>query len=1043
MRHIIISLLFASVSVAAYAQKTVTVKGTVTDTNGEPLIGATVKVPGKSTGSVTDLDGNFKLDITDKDKSLTVSYVGYKTQVVPVQGGKQLRVKLLENAGDLDQVVVIGYGAVKKGSVTSAISSVKGEDLEDRAVSNVASALQGELAGVEVRNSTGTPGGAVEISVRGASSVNDEMAADPLYVVDGVPMDEDFDLSLLNMDDIQSLEVLKDASSSAIYGSRGANGVVIVTLKKGKNNGKMDIRFKATFGLQTPEKRMDNLSPTEWIAWRSKYNDQYYVSRYGSKGATAADDFYRRMQYTGLNANSINDPRWSMPGYGGLALIDWQDEMYRLATFQNYSLSATGGGKRGNYRMSAAYTNQDGIIIGSSFKKLNVNLNGEVKVNDFITVGMSVAPTVTWNEGADVDGKDSGTAIASWRTTPVAEPDAGIYNGVEPYESYLWGGGTSPVAKMEWVDQKKERIRIMTSAYVNFDITKHLQAQVLGSWTYQDLKNRNFTPGSIRQNWASYSEGYLSTGAWTGNSSHHFLGQALLTYNNTFAKKHDLNIVAGWSAESSTDGYNYSMRATHFPNDNIEGFNFVDEQFTRASADYTTDERMMSVFGRVTYNYDNRYLLNVSLRTDGNSRFGKNRRWATFPAASAAWRVSNEKFWPKHFFLTDAKVRLSYGSNGSRSLPVAASRGLMTSSNYVDASGAIVNGFVPSQLENPDLTWQKTYSWNVGVDLGLWRNRLSMAFDFYIKTIKDMLYNLTMPSVVGFSNGYTNTGNIRTTGLDIELKSNNLTGALKWTTTLNVGYMTNEVKSLGANSTIYCGRGGSQVIAVGHQVGEYYLYDAIGVYQNQEDLDNSPHETSSRVGGVKYRDVSGPDGTPDGQINEYDRVYMGSPKPKFTYGLTNKFSWRDFDLSFLITAQTGGKIFCGGGRAFDTTGLGVKYNVLKKYENMWWSETEPGDGKTPGIFVSASEQEASSRWLYSSDFIKLKNITLGYTVPLRKNRFISKLRLNFSVENVFMIDDYDAGYSPEADNDGGLIGRSDYGSYPLPRTFSLGVNVTL
>lgn len=1042
MRQLLITFLLLAVSVVGMAQKRTTVKGSVVDMDGEPVIGATVKVPGVNQGTVTDVDGNFVLPVNNKAKTLTVSYIGYKSQIVAIQGDKVLRIKMQEEANNLNQVVVIGYGAVKKGDVTNSISSVRGEDLSDRAVANVASALQGELAGVEVRNTSGTPGGTVEISVRGAASVNEEMAANPLYVVDGVPMDDGFDLSMLNMDDIQTIDVLKDASSSAIYGSRGANGVVIITSKKGVS-GKTDVRFNATFGLQTPEKRIDNLSPTEWIAWRSKYNDQYYVSKYGSKGATAADDFYKRMQYTSLNANSMNDPRWSMPGYGGLALIDWQDEMYRLATFQNYNISATSGNTRGTYRLSVGYTNQNGIIINSSLKKLTAKLSGEIKLKDFITVGINITPTVSWNDGASVDGKDAGTSMASWRTTPVAEPDAGVYNGTEPYSAYLWGGGTSPVAKMEQTSNKKETVRLLTSAYLNIDITKHLQAQLLGSWNYTDQKNRGFSPSSINQNWASYNEGYLSTASWRGSSSHYFLGQALLTYNNTFGKKHNVNAVLGYSAESSSDSYSYNLRATHFPNNNIYGFNITDEQVTQATVTYATDVRMMSVFGRISYNYDNRYLVNVSLRTDGNSRFGSDRRWATFPAASVAWRVSNEAFWPKNLVVTDAKVRLSYGSNGSRNLPVSAARGLMTSSNYTDASGSVVNGFVPSQLENTQLTWQKTNSWDLGVDFGLWRNRLSVAVDYYTKTIKDMLYNLTMPSVVGFSKGYTNTGNIRTNGVDVELKSNNLTGALKWTTILNVGYMTNKVKSLGSNSTIYCGRGNSQVIAVGHAIGEYYLYDAIGVYKNQEDLNSSPHLSTSQVGSVKYRDVSGPDGVPDGQIDEYDRVYMGSPKPKFTYGLTNRFAWKNFDLSFLITAQTGGKIFFGGGRAYDTSGLGVKYNVYKKYQNMWWSAEEPGDGVTPGIFVSSSEQTASSRWLYSSDFIKLKNITLGYTVPLHKNKFISKLRVNAAIENVFMIDSYDVGYSPEANNDGGLVGRSDYGSYPLARTFSLGINVVL
>lgn len=1021
------------------AQKNITMKGSVVDTKGEPLIGAMVTVPGTSIGTVTDLDGNFKLEVPAKVKTIAVSYVGYKSQVVPVQGGKSVKVKLQDDAVNLEQVVAIGYGAVKKGSVTASISSVKGEDLEDRAVSNVASVLQGELAGVEVRNSTGAPGGSVEISVRGAMSVNDEMAANPLYVVDGVPMDDDFDLSLLNIADIQSIEVLKDASSSAIYGSRGANGVVIVTSKKGKNNGKTDIRFNATFGLQTPEKRMDNLSPTEWIAWRSKYNNMNYVNTYGAQGATASDDFYKRMQFESLNTNRMNDPRWSMADYGGLALIDWQDELYRVATFQNYNLSATAGYNRGNYRVSVGYTNHDGVIVNSSFKKLTAKLSGEMKLKDNITVGLNVAPTVSWTDGADVDGKDAGTALASWRTNPIAEADAGIYTGTDPYRAYLWGAGTSPVAKMEQISNKRESIQLMTSAYMNIDIMKGLQLQLLGSWNYKDSKIRKFQPNTYASNWYSYPEGYQSTAAWSGSSSHKFLGQALLTYKNTFAKKHDVNVVAGWSAESTSNGYSYSMSATHFPNNNIYGFNITDEDVTAATATYSTGERMVSVFGRATYSYDNRYLLNVSLRTDGNSRFGSNRRWATFPAVSAAWRVSNERFWPENIPLTDAKIRLSWGANGSRALPVAASRGLMTSSNYVNASGEVVNGFIPSQLENTELTWQKTYSWNFGLDLGLWRNRVSLAVDYYVKTIEDMLYNLTLPSAVGFQKGYTNTGNIRTQGVDLELKSNNLTGALKWTTSLRIGYMTNEVIDLGENSTIYCGRANSQVIAVGHPVGEYYLYDAIGVYVDQADLENSPHEATSKVGCVKYRDVNG-----DGVIDDNDRVYMGSPKPKFTYGLTNKFFWKNFDLSFLITAQTGGKIYCGGGRAWDKgSSSGMQYNVLRKYQNMWWSETDPGDGVTPSYFVSSSEHENTSRWLYSSDFIKLKNLTLGYNVPLPKNKFVSKLRVNFSIENVFMIDSYDAGYSPEANNDGGLIGRSDYGSYPLPRTFSLGINVVL
>lgn len=1038
MKQYIITLFLLVSVLAGYAQNTITVTGHVTDSSGEPMIGATVKAPGEGAGVITDLDGNFKIEVSKKAKTIVVSYVGYKSQAVPVQGKKSLRVRLREDNNVLDEVVAIGYGAVKKGDVTAAIASVKGEDLEDRPVSNVASALQGELAGVEVRSTTGAPGGEVQITVRNAASVNDEMPAYPLYVVDGIPMGDDFDLSMLNMADIQAIDVLKDASSSAIYGSRGANGVVLITSKKAKNTGKTEMTFRASFGLQTPEKRIDNMSPTEWMAWRTKYINSRYVATYGSQGATSSDDFYTRMQHANFSTTYMADPRWTMPDYGGLALIDWQDEMFGTATFQNYNLSASGGYTRGNYRVSVGYTNHDGMVVNSDFKKLNAQLSGELKVKDFITLGMRLTPTVSWKNGVAVDGKDSGIAAASWRTTPVAEAEAGIYTGAEPYPGYTYGSSAvSPYAAAERRSRMRETLSIQAATYMNIDILPELQFQLLGSWGYTDNKSRAFSPSTAASNWATYEVGYNATAAWTGSSSHKFMGQGLLTYKKTFNKKHNLNVVAGASAESSKYGYSYSLSAKQFPNNNIMGFNMTDETISAATATYDTEARMVSVFGRVTYNYDNRYLVNASLRTDGNSRFGANKRWATFPAISASWRISQEKFWPE-IPLTDAKVRISYGQNGSRALPLTAARSLMSSSNYAYGE-TVYNGFAPSQSENPDLTWQKTHSWNIGIDLGLWRNRISLAVDYYKKTISDMLFNQTIPSAVGFTKAYANTGDIQTKGVELELRSNNLTGALKWTTILNITHSTNEVKSLGDNSTFYTGRGNIQVIEVGRPVGEYYLYEAIGVHTSQEDLDNSPHRETAVVGSTKYRDING-----DGVIDDNDRTYFGSPRPKFMYGLTNKFQWKDFDLSFLITAQTGGKILFSGGRAYDTAlsaSTGYAYNAYKKYQNMWFSEEEPGDGMTPG-FVGLADPDASSRFLYSTDFIKIKNITLGYNVPLPKNKYLSKLRVNFSVENVYMWDKYDAGYSPEASNDSSLTGSSDYGSYPLPRTFTLGLNAT-
>ncbi len=1023
-------------AIAVQAQEGKKISGTVTDSNGEPLIGATVQGIVSKKGTITDLDGKFSLSLPLKDKSVTVTYVGYDTKTVAISNGKTLKIILSESSKTLDEMVVIGYGAVKKGSVTASVSSVKGEDLARRPVTNVASALQGELAGVEVRSTSGTPGSSININVRGATSINDDASSSPLYVVDGVPMDEDWDLSMLNMDDIQNIEVLKDASSSAIYGSRGANGVVIITSKRGDNSGKASISFNATFGLQQAERKMDIMSPTEWIAWRTKTNNARYVSLYASQGATVNDDFTTRVNRVGLNTNYVNDPRWSMPNYGGLALIDWQDELFRLAPYQQYTLSAMQGNKTGNYRLSIGYAKQEGIILETDYQKLNAQFTGETKIKDWITFGLKIAPSVEWYGGGGVDGKDN-AAMAALTATPVAEGDAGIYTNSQPYDRYLWASGTvSPVATMEQWDNKREKINLTTSAYVKVDILKGLQGQVLGAWNYYDYKTRRFIPSTLNRYWASYTEGYYTTGQWTGSSSHKIMIQGQLNYNHTWGK-HNVNAVAGWSLENTNNSYKYAMGATQYPNNAVEGFDILNNQITAATATYVTPDRLVSYFGRVIYNYDDRYLLNASLRRDGSSRFGRNNRWGTFPAFSAAWRLSNEPFWPKTIALTDAKLRASYGSNGSRSLPISSANGLVTTNNYSTA-GTITTGYLPSSLENPDLTWQKTNSWDFALDLGFWRNRLSLSFDIYRKTIKDMLYRISLPSDIGFASGYSNIGNIETKGAELSLKSNNLTGRFRWTTSLNIAYSRSKVKDLGENSTIYCGFSNStQVIQVGKAIGEFYLYDAVGVYQTKADLENYPKQTSSTLGSVRYRDAD------DSKvIDTNDRVYCGHPSPDFTYGLTNMFSYKNFDLSFLITAQTGGKIYGAIGRALDRQGMGTSLNVFKKYQNMWFSEEDPGDGKTPCAWNSSTSEEYDNRWLYSSDFIKLKNVTLSYNVPLRKGGFISKLRINACVENVFMIDSYDGGYSPESNNSGSLVSSYDYGAYPLARTYSIGMNIT-
>src|SRR5574344_1238538 len=1027
-------LIFHANSLCAQGTKVVT--GSVVDQKGEPLIGATVKKIGSKTGTITDLSGNFKLTVDNNVSFLSVSYIGYKSTTAKISASNTVKAVLKEDLHEMDQVVVIGYGSVKKSNVTSAISKVKGEDIEDRPVSNVASALQGELAGVEVRTTTGKPGSGISINVRGATSINEDGNSNPLYVVDGVPMDDDFDLIELNTNDIASIDVLKDASSSAIYGSRGANGVVLLTTKKGNKAGRNSITFSANFSLQQVERKLNLMSASEWVAWRTKMTTIRYADTYANKGATADDDYAMRCALRGgLSQNYVTDYRWSMEGHPGVDYVDWQDAVFGIAPMQNYQISATGGNSQNNYRVSVGYVNQDGIIVNSNYKRLNASANMETTIKKNLIFGANVSSSTGWERGADVDGKDN-AAMGIVTASPVVESDAGLYTGTEGYSTYAYAnGGASPYPKLVESNDVTETMRANVSAYIRAKLFKGFTAEILGSWSFINREARSYNPGSATSKWNNNHEGYYSTASVNGNRRHSFMLQTLLHYDRNFGK-HSLSAVAGWSMETSASSTQYKMSATQFPNDVLKGFNNNDEEITSANFTYNSPGRMISMFGRLQYNYDERYLANISLRHDGSSKFGSSKRWGTFPAISAAWHISNEKFWPENTVLNDLKLRASYGINGSTGIPANSANGTLSSENYT-YNGTVENGYALASSENPDLSWQKTDSWNIALDMGMFKNRISLSVDYYVKEIRDMLYQISLPSIMGYSKAYSNIGSIRNNGLEIELKTVNTTGILKWTTYLNFAFAKDKVLDLGDNSTIYTGYGRStQVVSVGRAVGEYYLYDAIGVFQTQAELDKYPHQATDKVGDIRYRDVND-----DGEITDADRTYFGHPHPSCTYGFTNTFKWKNWDASILVTAQTGGKIFAAIGRVIDRQGQGYHNNALKSWLNMWYSESEPGDGVTPSIYGSAEQYD--DRWLYSSDFIKIKNITIGYNFPMKKKYLVSSLRLTGSIENVIQFDSYGGGFSPESNN---ITDRStsyyDYGAYPMARTYCLGLKLS-
>ena len=1028
----VVALLLMAVVAHAQGQ---TVKGTVLDENGEPMIGATVKAVGSQGGTVTDMDGHYVLKVDQKVKQIEVAYIGYRNQKVQIKNGRA-DARMSSDINELNELVVIGYGSVKKGNVTNAVAKVKAEDLADRPVSNIASALQGELAGVDVQSTSGAPGSSVQIKVRGATSINEDGNTNPLYVVDGVPMDEGFDLQQLNPQDIESIEVLKDASSSAIYGSRGANGVIIVTCKKGNDDGKTTVTASVNLSISNPERYIPIMGAEDWINWRMRSNYQAYVDAYPTAGAQIGDSYLEQVikAQGGAGTSAVIDPRWQMLGYGGLSLVDWQKAMFRPSFAQTYNLSITQGNKKNSYRASLSYVNQDGIVINTGFKRLTAKMSGQTLLMDKLRIGVDVSPQLIVTTGGNVDGKDN-AAQNALSAVPVVENNAGLHTATEPYNRYMYAGSTaSPVTVMEQRYYRDEQIRIQASAFADYEIMKGWNAKVLGSWIFNNRDRKRFTPSSASRFWSS-GEGYYADSYWIGSRSHKYHIEATTTYDHTW-DKHHLNVVGGWSLESTQDGNSYNLNVTQFPNNTIMGWTINDVTPTTFTATYTTDDHLISYFARAEYGYDSRYLINASIRRDGSSRFGSNRKWGTFPAVSVAWRASNEKFWKPNWWVNQAKLRISYGSNGSNAISANAADGLMTAS-YYSKDGAATTGYVPSSTANPDLGWQKTNSWNFGVDMSLFNNRISFAVDYYIKDISDMLYQVSMPSVIGYAKAYQNIGNIRTKGVELELKTENLVGKLKWTTKFSMGYSTNEVKSLGNNSAIYTGYDNkTQIIEVGHPVGEYYLYIADGVYMNEEDLQRYPTESTSVVGSVRYRDING-----DGVINENDRTYCGKPQPSWTFGLTNTFKWKNWDASFLITAQAGGKIWQGLARAIDMQAQDVTINRLDRWQDMWLSETDPGNGVVPRARGGSAEQ-FSTRWLYSTDFLKLKNITIGYRWRLPKKYALKVLRFTASCENVFMFTSYKNGYSPESNNSSSQVAVYDYGAYPSARTFSLGINAT-
>ena len=927
---------------------------------------------------------------------------------------------------DIEEVVIIAYGTQKRGEVTGSVGRVSAESFKDRPISRVDQALTGQIAGVKTRATSGKPGEPLEIRVRGTASIS--ASNSPVYVVDGMVVD---DMANVSPDDVQSIEVLKDAASTAMYGSRGSNGVVIVTTKKGMT-GKPSFTFSQYYGVQTIEKKLDIMTSSEWIDYATESINKRWVAL--APGNSASDSYEVRAKYFNL-ANTTNynlanvqymiDPRW---GTNQVANIDWQDAFYRPASIQNYQLGVRGGNKNVKYAISAAYFDQEGLALNTGFNRFNLSAVVDVNISDKWKAGIALRPSYSQSYGAAVDGKDN-EAHKMLSMVPVAELSAGLYTNFWKNDRYRWASSSqSPIGTLENTTNNTNEFRLLSSLYMSYDILPSLNLKVSGGATNNFNLNNGYTPTF---NLVTNIPGQVSIASRRTVNYNRYLGEALLSYKKTFGD-HSVNAIAGYSAENyrTTSQYN---RNRGFPNDDLKTFNFT-QSASVLNSEYTASEWMLvSMFGRVNYDYKKKYMLSASIRRDGSSRFGWNNLWGTFAAFGGAWKIDEEEFLKDSNWLSNLKLRYSWGENGNNSIGDYRAFGTLAGGNY-SFGGNLSNGLIPNTIPNPDLTWEKTRSSDFGFELGLF-NRIDFTADYYIKKTNDLLLQQPIPYVSGYNVMWKNVGSVQNKGLELDLSTKNLTGAFKWNTSANIAFNNNKVLQLGSdNAPIYTGFSNTtNIIQVAEELNSFYLYEAIGVLSSADIANAGIAKTNGAIAGdVKYKDANG-----DGIINENDRHIIGSPTPDYYWGFTNTFSYKGFDLSVFFQGQKGGYSYALLGRAIDRPSMGTATNVMGNWANRWRSDAEPGDGRTPRLDGTTGSL-LDTRWLYDATYIQLKNVTLGYNFEqdLVNKLKISNLRVYVSLENVWRKDHYYGGYNPESVQSDG----TDYGAYPNAKVYMMGLN---
>lgn len=1037
---LLMCLLFTATALRANTTQSNPVKGTViSQVDEEPMIGVSVAIKGTSTGTITDINGDYSINASN-GQTLVFTYMGYITTEVVVNK-RIINVSLKEDTKLLDEIVVVGYGGMKRSDLTGAVTSVTSDEIKKSVVTSIDQALQGRAAGVNVTQNSGAPGGGISVSIRGVNSFNGN---EPLYVIDGIPISGQTSgntsaLSNINPSDIVNMEVLKDASATAIYGTRGANGVILITTKQGQT-GATRISYEGYYGIQQLPNELEVLNLREYAVYQNLRAD---IIGFGAR-------------------EEFKDP--SVLGKG----TNWQKEIFRSAPMHNHQVSITGGSEKSRFAIMAGYLSQEGIALGSNLDRYSLRFNMDNQLKKWLKVGVNSYIARREQVNTIDNGSIIETAIKQLPEVPVRNSDGSWgTQGENMYGTYF----SNPVAEALTREDYNRATDIQVRGYVDIIPLKGLTIRAEASTNINYYTDYKYTP--------LIDYGYhtqASSGSRSSSNSSYTTFTTYATYEKSF-KQHSFSLMAGHEAQESKNEHLSGSRDGYMFN-SVHELNVGDSKTAKNNSS-RGESAIESYYGRFNYNYDDRYLLTTTLRHDGSSSFAENNRWGTFPSLAVAWRINNESFMKNVEVINNLKLRLGWGIVGNQAIWQGYAYGVTMASSATPSG----QGFYPGNYPNPDLKWEKTNSYNLGLDISLFRNRVEFIADFYKKDIDNLLMQASLPSYVSgvIGSPWVNAGAMTNKGLELTLNTVNVSNkSFLWKSSLTFSKNKNKVTDLYTESSALVGEIGGLAYTyttVGNPVGQLYGYKVIGMFKDETDfyqkdkfgnniLDENgeripvalPKDVSQGVNGVWVGDFMYEDKNGDGKIDEEDRSFIGNPEPKFTFGFSNSFTYKDFDLNIFLSGVYGNKIYNMLRERY--TNPMTNSGMLKEATRIALIGLKDPNGSTTDInnvYITNSDasvqrmhttdantnNRVSDRFVEDGSYLRIKNISIGYTLPkkLLSKYQIENLRLYVNIQNLFTFTNYD-GYDPEIGSYNVLLRNIDNARYPSQRIYTFGLNLS-